>query len=173
MGFDPTKLGKLWNALAKLALHTSVPTNKDHYLAHYGDAAKIRKKVTEALAEIKRIDEGTLMSSGMGEEVSFQCVCGTNNRRRLELLKEGQMISCINPECNQSYDYVESDTSFARRIFEITCRNCGVQREIPKKMVEKLRTDQHIHFDCEECAEKIYISWRPMQTQRTKPTDST
>lgn len=171
VGFNPNKLGRQWNALANLALHISLPIDKKHDVARYGEKEKIRSKVKEALAEIKRIDEGTLMSSGMGGEVSFVCVCGSKNKRRLELLDDGQTINCINPDCDESYDYVKSDMSFGRRTFEITCRACGVQRDIPKKMVEKLRTDQHIHFDCDGCGEKIYISWRPMQAKKTKPTE--
>lgn len=169
VGFNPNKFRSLWNALAELALHIRLPINKDDGVARYGDAKKIRAKVAEALKEIKRIDEGTLMSSGMGEEVSFECVCGATNKRRLGMLKNGQTISCIDPDCKESYDYVESDISFGRRILEITCRNCGETRDVPKKMVEQLPTDQHIHFDCEVCKEKIFISWRPMQAQKTLP----
>lgn len=173
IGFDPDKLGKLWNALAKLALHISIPVNKDHDVSRYGDAQKIRTKVVETLEEIKRINEGTLMSSGIGEGISFECICGAKNKRRLGLLKEGQTISCINPDCNENFAFSENDLSFGRRTLEIICRNCGKQREIPKKVVEKLRTDQHVQFDCEVCDEKIYISWRPMQSQRSKPIEPT
>lgn len=172
VGFDPNKLGRLWNALANLALHISVPNNKDESVSRYGNAEKIKKKVEQALLEIKRINEGTMMFSGLGEELSFECFCGTKNKRRLDLLKDGQTIGCISPECDESYGYVESDMSFGRRVFEIKCRNCGKERSIPKRMVEKLRTDQHIHFECEGCAEKIYLSWRPMQAQRSKEKGS-
>jgi len=172
IGFNPNRLGQLWNALANLALHITLPTSKDHDVARYGNSEKIRAKVIEALDEIKRIGAGTLMSSGMGEQVSFNCFCGANNKRRLGLLKDGQVISCISPTCDETYGYVASDMSFGRRVFEITCRSCGAQqRDIPKKMVEKLRTDQHIHFDCEGCSEKIFISWRPMQAQKSKPAE--
>lgn len=169
VGFAPNKLGKLWNGLAKLALHIEIPTSKDATVKQYGDIQAIRSKVTQALAEIKRISEGTLMSSGMGEEVSFECSCGSKNKRRLELLTDGQTINCINPDCDESYGYVQSDMSFGRRTFEIVCRDCEASRDIPKRMVEKLRTDQHIHFDCDGCSATIYVLWRFMQAQRTEP----
>lgn len=169
VGFAPQKLGKLWNGLAKLALHIEIPTSKDATVKQYGDIQAIASKVKQALAEIKRISEGTLMSTGMGEEVSFECVCGSKNKRRLELLKDGQTINCINPDCDESYDYVQSDMSFGRRAFEIVCSACGASHDIPKRKFEKLRTDQHIHFDCDGCGETIYLSWRPMQSQRTGP----
>lgn len=169
VGFAPNRLGKLWNGLAKLALHVEIPTSKDATVKQYGNIQAIASKVKQALAEIKRISEGTLMSNGMGKEVSFECVCGSKNKRRLELLKDGQTINCINADCDESYDYVQSDRSFGRRTFVIVCRACGGSREIPKRMAEKLRIDQHIHFDCEGCGETIYVSWRPMQAQRTEP----
>ncbi|SHH32989.1 hypothetical protein [Cognatishimia maritima] len=170
VGFAPNKLGKLWNALAKLALHIEIPTSKDATVTQYGDIQAIAPKVKLALAEIRRISEGTMMFTGMGEEVSFECSCGSKNKRRLELLKDGQTINCINPDCDESYGYVQTDMTFGRRTFEIVCRACEASRDIPKRMVEKLRTDQHIHFDCSRCSETIYVSWRPMQAQRTEPT---
>ena len=171
VGFNPNKLGSLWNALAKLALHVSLPTSKEDSVPHYGNKDEIKKKVSEALAEIKRIGEGTLMSTGLGEEVSFICFCGSKNKRRLDLLTDGQILSCVNPNCEESYGFVKSDLSFGRRTLTITCQACNTQRDLPFKMVEKLRTDQHVHFECEGCAETIFVSWRPMQAQKTKPKD--
>lgn len=171
IGFNPNKFGKLWNGLANLALHIEIPASKDTTVKQYGDMQAIASKVKQALAEIKQISEGTLMSTGMGEEVSFECVCGSKNKRRLELLKDGQIINCINPDCDESYDYEQSDMSFGRRTFEIVCRACGASRDISKRMVEKLRTDQYRQFDCEGCGETICVSWRPMQAQRTEPPE--
>ncbi len=168
VGFNPNKLGKLWNGLANLALHSPIPTNKSTAIPHYGNPDKIRKKVKDTLEEIKKINEGTLMSSGMGKEVSFDCICGSKNKRRLGLLRNGQVVSCINYQCNESFEYVESGMLFARRSFEITCLKCGKLADIPKKIVEKLRTDQQIHFECEGCGEKIYIKFAPMQAQEPK-----
>lgn len=173
VGFNPNKLGKLWNGLAKLALHVELPTSKEVQIEQYGELSAIRTKVVEALEEIERISKGTLhMSPGLGEQVSFECKCGAINKRKLELLNDGQIISCVNPDCDESYGYVQADMTFGRRTFEIKCRACGAMRDIPKRMIEKLRTDQHIHFDCEGCSETIYVSWRPMQAQRTQPNAS-
>ena len=169
VGFVPNKLGKLWNGLAKLALHIEIPTSKDATVKQYGDIQEIASKVKQALLEIKRISQGTMMSAGMGESVYFECVCGSKNKRRLGLLRNRQTISCINPDCDESYDFIQSSMSFGRRTFEIVCRVCGTSRDVPKRMVEKLRTGQHIHFDCEGCGETIYVSFRPMQAQREKP----
>ncbi len=169
-GFSPNKLGKLWNALAKLALHISLPTHKDDSVARYGDTDKIRSKVKEALKEIQRINEGTLLSSGMGEQVSFQCVCGTNNKRRIELLEDRQIISCINPDCDESFAYIKQKSSFSRRLLATTCQKCGKRHEIPMKKLERLRTDHCMHFVCEECQHKNFIKWKLMIAQKTLPT---
>jgi len=111
VGFDPQKLGALWNALANLALHISLPVTKADRIQRYGDSAKTKKKVIEAFAEIKRINAGTLIWTGFGQEVSFECFCGAKNRRRLELFNDGQTVSCINPNCDETYSFVKSDTS--------------------------------------------------------------
>lgn len=174
VGFKPNKLGKLWNGLAKLALHIEVPNSKDETIKQYGDVQKIKEKVKQALAEIRRISKGTMVSSGFGQEVSFPCRCGSKNKRRLELLKDGQTISCINPDCDESYDYVQSDMCFERRTIEVICRSCGASIDIPKRKIEKLKTDQYIYFDCdgEGCGETICVAWRLMQTQRTESPEN-
>ncbi|MGL5362741.1 MAG: hypothetical protein ACRDBH_07660 [Bosea sp. (in: a-proteobacteria)] len=169
VGFNPNTIGSLWNALANLALHISLPESKADIVPHYGNKEKIKAKISETLVEIKKIGETTLMTTGFGEELSFTCSCSTKNKRRLGLLTDAQIINCINPECDESYCFVESDLSFARRTFDINCRACDTQYDIPKKQIEKLRNDQHIYFDCEGCKETILVSWRPMQAQKAKP----
>lgn len=74
VGFNANKLGKLWNALSKLALHVSVPTSKNDSIPLYGENDKSKAKVIEALTEIRRISKGTLVSAGMlstGGNVAF------------------------------------------------------------------------------------------------------
>ncbi|WP_419796871.1 MAG: hypothetical protein ACNI26_08430 [Terasakiella sp.] len=166
IGFNPKKLGKFWNALAKLALHISLPVNKNDSVTHYGDIEKIRMKVIEVLHEIKQIDKGTLMISGIGEQVSFECICKSKNQRRLELLKNGQVISCINPECNETYTYNSNDKSFERRTIDVICQNCDNKTDIPKKIIERLRTEQSLRFNCEFCGEKNLLAWRLMQAKK-------
>lgn len=167
-GFDPNKLGRLWQALANLALHVSVPSRVDDSISQYGDIQKIKAKVEEAVEEIKRIEKGTLISSGIGKDIWFDCTCGAKNRRRSDLLKDGQTISCINPECKESYEYLASEFSVQRRIVKITCWKCGERRKIAKKIVEKLPTDQSGYFDCIGCGERISIFWRLAQDQKTR-----
>lgn len=165
VGFDPAKIGRLWNGLAHLALHISIPTSKDSVVHRYGDSSKIREKVIESLEEIKRIDSGTMLASCVGEEVSFDCLCGTKNRRRLSLLSSKSIVSCINPKCDESFEYDDIGRLFNRRMIEIACANCGNKLCIPKKIVEKLRTDQHGRLDCERCGQRVFVQWKLMQVQ--------
>jgi hypothetical protein len=168
VGFNPTLIGKLWNALANLALHIRIPTSKDDDIPLYGDQQAIKAKVEETLLEMKRIASGTLISSGIGQEISWECSCGMKNKRRYALLQDNQTINCINSKCNESYDYIQSDNAFLRRTFEITCRKCDQPHNLATRVVEVLRKDQPIQFDCENCRDKIYLCWRLMQTQQTQ-----
>lgn len=166
VGFDPVKLGILWNALSSVALHIRVPKNKGDEISQYGEASKIRKKISEALEEIKNISGSNLSSSGIGEEISFGCSCGTENRRRLSLLTEGQVVSCVNPHCRESYCYEAESESFVRRVIHVTCQNCHAVQDIPMKRVERLNTNKQIYFDCNCCHERIRVVWRLMQGQK-------
>ncbi len=165
IGFNPKKLGSLWHALSGVALHTRIPTNKSDTVSHYGDPHKIKAKVTEALNEIKRIGTGTLLSTGIGEEVSFECSCGTKNKRRLGLLQNGQTISCINPECTESFDFQKDNLLFKRRVQTITCQNCEAEHKFAQKELEKLKVGSIGSFMCEHCSDKVLLQWRIHQGQ--------
>lgn len=103
IGFDPKRIVKLWNALAKLALHVRLPEHRNDHIPDYGDATQIRAKVEEVVAELEKLAEGNLSLSGIGETVSFECgVCDEVNKRRVALLRDGQSVNCINPECERA-----------------------------------------------------------------------
>lgn len=164
-GFDAKKMGVLWNALANLALHVQVPTSAADLMPAYGDSGKIGGKVAETLAELRKLAKGTMLSSGVGTEVSFLCECGTKNRRRAALIRDKQVVSCINRACSESYEveHFKDEILFARRTLPITC-NCGAIGSVPLKLVERLRYGHSICFTC-TCTNTIYIELRPMQSQ--------
>jgi hypothetical protein len=60
VGFDAKSLAKIWNALSKLALHIKLPANSRDEIPEYGDRAKVKAKVEEALAELERLSKGTM-----------------------------------------------------------------------------------------------------------------
>lgn len=56
VGFDVKRIAKMWNALAKLALHVRLPEHKDDHIADYGDKAPIRAKVSSCAPPSRKRD---------------------------------------------------------------------------------------------------------------------
>lgn len=164
IGFDPKLISKLWNALANVALHVQPPKSANDVVAVHGKPDKIRARVLEALAEIKRVSSRTMLSSGTGEEVSFDCSCGAKNKRRTGLLQEGQTVSCINPTCKESFFVEMRDTAifFNRRTFPVSCSVCSKLEAIPMKWAEKLKVDQSLNYVC-DCGHENLLQWKLMQ----------
>lgn len=170
VGFDPQKFGKLWNALSSF-LHVKVPNDKDEKIQPYGDPTKLRKKIDEAIEDLERLSKGTLISSGLGEAVSFTCHCGSLNRRRAALLKHGQIVSCINPECPERW-VVESDGNeigFRWKKISITCHGCSEPTDFPEKEVLNIGLNRTANFTC-RCGATNHVAWRLMQAP--PPTSS-
>src|SRR5579884_868306 len=69
VGFDAKQVAKLWQALAKLALHVKLPKHKDDDIPEYGEKDVIRRKVEEVVALLERLAKGTMSFSGLGETV--------------------------------------------------------------------------------------------------------
>ncbi len=167
IGFDPKKLGKLWNKLANAALHVAIPKNSSDEISRYGDPNRIRDAVVEALIEIERIDEGTINSGGYGSTISFECSCRTINQRRQALLNDRKIISCINPTCYESYSYISQTDEFQRRTFPIVCKSCTREHLIPVRYMEKeLKIGSSLRVPC-ACGDAIYVEWRLMQAQNS------
>lgn len=139
IGFDPKYIGKLWSALSGLALHARLPEHRGDAIANYGNIEKIRAKVVEVVSELERLSKTTLTMSGTGEEVSFVCACGEKNKRRAGLLKEGQSVFCINPDCDHSYTVETSDEGFIfePEIISVDCNKCGMANAAPRRTDRK------------------------------------
>ncbi|MBV5266535.1 hypothetical protein [Pinisolibacter aquiterrae] len=166
-GFSPRKIGSLWNALSRLALHVHLPDSKDKSVSEYGDNDEIRKKISEVIVELNRISSGNLISSGLGPEVHFTCECGQANKRRQRFLSAGKILHCINPNCNETYT-VEMDGDeflFARRFVDIKCK-CGRDLKMQKKTILSIGHDQYGKIICDACERDIYVEWRLVQIQR-------
>lgn len=171
VGFDPKRIGVLWNALSNLALHVKLPTHKNDHIPRYGDRAKIRSKVEDVVRELQRLSGSTMSFSGIGTEVSFVCKCGEKNRRRVALLREGQSIFCINPECKGSW-LVHKDgdeTTFEQQTCQVSCERCGEVNHFPWRQLLALRYDQTASFGCHSCEQKNVIQWRLTQVSPVKP----
>lgn len=159
VGLNPSKLGSLWQALSGLALHTRLPTSKDDQISAYGNAEMIRSKVLEALDEIKRIYSGSMITSGLGAELSFACNCGEIIKRRFGLIATGKVISCSNASCNETYVFDENK-SLTRRIFDAHCRHCAQITHIQKKFIDGLKRGQSVEVKCQNtgCGERLIFA---------------
>ncbi|HYI64359.1 MAG TPA: hypothetical protein VEW71_05685 [Allosphingosinicella sp.] len=166
VGFDGKRIGKLWNALSGLALHVRLPESKDDHIPEYGDREQIRAKVQEALTELERLSKASMVFSGIGEQVSFDCdLCGEKNKRRARVLREGQSVFCINPECKASWRVRKQGDEF---VFEgetadFTCQGCGEVKQLPWRFFFEMRFDQRAVFECRKCDHRNYVEWRLTQ----------
>lgn len=161
VGFDPKKIGKLWNAISSF-LHVKVPKVKSDRVTEYGDPAALAKKIDEVLAELERLSQGTLIGNGIGETVSFICECGSKNMRRVSLLKDRQTINCINPNCIERWEaeFDGDDINFWRKKISVPCRWCSVETAFPERAMIDLGLNRQAHFICNECGETNYVMWR-------------
>lgn len=174
VGFDAKRIVKMWNAVARLALHVRLPKDKDDQIPDYGDKTEIRAKVLEVVAELERLAKGTMISSGIGMEVSFNCSCGTKNKRREKLLREGQHVYCINPACELTWKVIKGDDGigFEAVVVTVNCDQCKAENFIPWRFVTRMKYDEVATFSCHTCQHKNHVKWHLMQARQEPPEDS-
>lgn len=167
IGFDAKRITKMWNALSMLALHVKLPKHKNDHIPEYGDQGQIRAKVEEVLAELERQSKATMSFSGFGETVSFDCtVCGEKNKRRAALLREGQRIFCIDPDCDAIWTVKKEgdEIGFQGETCDFACEACGRVKRLPWRFFsEKLKFGDRAVFDCRKCSHRNYVEWRLTQ----------
>jgi hypothetical protein len=166
VGFDAKRIAKMWNALARLALHARMPEHKDDPITEYGDKAQIRAKVDAVVVELERLAKATMATSG----VSFVCSCGEQNRRRVMLLRDGQHIHCINPECKITWKAVNQgeEFEFESVTVPVRCEQCRKANHMPWRFFLDMRHDEYGTFTCHFCQHKNFVQWRLMQVRPSK-----
>lgn len=113
--------------------------------------------------------------SGLGETVSFDCsACGEKNKRRAALLREGQRIFCINPDCDASWLVRKegSEIGFEGETCDFACQGCGHVKHLPWRFFfEKLKFGDRAVFDCRSCNHRNYVEWQLSQVAPAKADD--
>lgn len=157
------QMHKLWNALSKLALHISLPTEKSSQLSPFENTAKTKEKILECLNFLKIHAESKVDFVFVLNSISFECECGQTNQRNRNRLKESPVFRCINPMCGLSYRFDPETDCAEVRLEKITCMDCKSEHEVSSSKIEDLRPGNHLYFTCsnEGCGSTIYISMRP------------
>lgn len=167
-GFNPKLVTKLWNALANLALHVRLPEHRDDHIPQYGNKQEIGEKVREVLTELDRLALGTMSFSGVGNQLTFICTCGEVNKRRSDLVQNGQHVYCINPKCKETWKAIrEEDGSFGfeQITIPVNCQQCSDVNHIPWRHFFEMRHDQYGAFHCRSCKFVNHVQWRLMQIE--------
>lgn len=173
VGFDVKYIGRIWQALSSF-LHVKMPRSKEDEILPYGDQAALLRTLEKAVHELRRLSQGTLVASGLGETVTFVCRCGLTNKRRAKLLSDGSSVNCSNLECNERYrTHVDSagEFEFERIVVEIACASCGAPSYFAERGVADLGLGKVAKYLCHACGEPNHISWRLMQTPRPVSPD--
>ena len=167
VGFNAKKIAKMWQALARLALHVRLPEHKDDQIPDYGDKVAIRQKVEQVVEELKRLADTTMTFSGIGREVKFDCDCGISNKRRADLLTVGQSVYCINPECLASWK-VEKDSDdfwFAPDELFVDCIHCSHNNRFQLRDVMSMEKNEIGRFSCDKCDGENGMRWQLFQAR--------
>lgn len=167
------QLDSLHNALSKHALHLDLPI-AGVPLETYGDAETIRKKVTDALKEFELLKDGTLLAGSLSTDYSFDCeVCKSKIRRKAELLKDQEIVSCFNENCAESYlIQVEGNQILhSIRTVDVLCTKCNERLDVPAKSIEVLKFHETLYVDC-DCGAAITVGLVPHSWQeKTQASD--
>jgi hypothetical protein len=160
-GFDPKTINLLWQAMSSF-LHCPVPRNSKDWLTHYRPAQTMRPKIEEALQELDRIAEGSLIGAMVFGEVSFDCVCGQENRRATQVLTHNQIVNCIREGCTESYRVEKQgdDFLFERRKLVVHCHSCNEAIGFPYRKLAEMPKDSHCIFSCKKCTAENRLIWR-------------
>ncbi|MDG2522885.1 hypothetical protein P7B02_15215 [Caulobacter segnis] len=160
IGFDSEKIAKIWQSLGSF-LHVRLPRDSQDPIETFGSPSAIGKKVQEALTLLRDLEKGTLVTGGFGEVVKVTCVCGRENARRAAPLENGQIVSCINPNCQERWtvEIEGGSIGFVRRILTIPCHACQTDHEFQEMPLISMRRHDIMNFPCSTCGEVNRTRW--------------
>lgn len=154
------KLARYYQALSNLALHVSVPKNQT--IQAYGDATIIKRKLGEALVQLRAVSCGNLVLGGTGPEYKFQCLtCDSLITRKVSVLNEGKIVHCNS--CIESYliSISEGEIFYSRNVYEIPCDICSTTSLLPKNLFRNMRVEECHDLKCDGCGKNLYFRLMP------------
>lgn len=157
---DINKLARSYQALSNLALHVSVPKNQK--IQTYGDAKTIKRKLGEALVQLRAISCGNLVLGGIGPEYKFQCLaCDSLITRKVSALYDGKIVHCNS--CIESYLISISDGEIlhSRNVYKVPCDTCGTASFVPKNLFRNKNVEECHDLKCDGCNKKLYVRLMP------------
>lgn len=165
-GFDTKQINQLWQAMSSF-LHSALPKSVHDPIDHYRSAEKMRVKIEEALLELDRLAEGTLIGSLVFKQVSFTCPCGQLNKRSEVALSQDDIVNCVREGCKEQHrvEKVGTEFTFERHQLCVPCHKCKAEAWFPYRNMAEIPKDKIGHFFCGECGEKNIFMWKLMQAK--------
>jgi DNA-directed RNA polymerase subunit M/transcription elongation factor TFIIS len=164
-------LNRLWNALSKVALH--VDFQDQQLLSTYGKLDSIKLKVSQTVDELRKFEKANLLMSGVANGIEFRCgTCGSLIKKNADLIKDGQIVSCIKPSCSESYELhrEQDEISATRRTLRINCKNCSAETSFVAKEAESLRYGQTHSVTCVGCKRDLLVRLAIVHVNSVTPT---
>lgn len=160
------RLHSLWNGVSNVALHIPVPSISSGNIDIYGEKGRIRKKVVDVISFLSDINGNLLIGGSFGEEYSFNCSsCKTKLKRPVKSLLDKTVLSCINPECKESYVIQKNKNDgfeVIRNIIKFSCSGCDENLEVPIRYFQDLRFNQTLNIKCAKCDMLSEVIMRPL-----------
>lgn len=166
IGFSITLISSIWHGLGNM-LHAVKPNSKDDVVSRYHKSEKTCLKIQEALAELRKLSQGTLVMGGIGKVVSIDCSCGTSSKRRLDFLTNGQVVNCAKLKCEVSWTALvnNDEVNFERREVSIKCLNCSKICHIDERFALSIGLNKVGGFSC-DCGQLNHIGWKLMSFKK-------
>lgn len=154
---DVRNLSRLWHKSSSF-LHLDMENRTEQDLIQIMEP--FVERATNFLLEAYA---GNLVFAMLPRTLTFECDCGTQIKRNAELLKEGMIINCPNPRCEESFSSVLSagELILQNRGITFACPRCSVEIKVPGNMIDKLRGDQRINWHCHKCDQSGFIKAEP------------
>ena len=152
--FDPQAVGLLWQNLTTAALHARNPENQADPIAEFGDAPVVKLHVETALNALRQMVPVAPAAWTLGSEITWRCVCETQNTRHAGLLRAGQQVSCSNARCHWTFVARENGATFDMEpvASQVTCKHCGRGDRLPLGWLRTLKFGDVAQWRCPGCA---------------------